>query len=386
MKDFLFKSPTKVKFGAGTSFQLYEIFEEMGVKKPFFVTGKHVGKTDEFAKIIASLEEKGYSVQLFTDTQPDPPIDVCDAAAQVLKDSGCDVCVAVGGGSVIDTAKAMCMLVTNEGSVKEYLFGGSKIVEKPSLPLIAVPTTAGSGSEVSAASVITDEENDIKLSVSHEYLMPKFAVIDPLQQIHMPAFITATTGMDALTHAIESYVSLNANPFSDAYGEMAIRLIGENIRTAVHDPLNLEAREKMAVASTFAGTAFVNGGLGAVHGISQAIGGVAHVAHGTANSMMLPFVIEKNIPGNLEKFGKIAKLLGENVAGLSKWEAAHCAISAVQKLAADLRIPSKLTEVGVTKEMFPAIIKGTMEYRLLAVNPVKITEQDVEEILEKAYE
>lgn len=220
----------------------------MAAKKPFIVTGKHVGKTDEFAKIIASLEEKGYSVQLFTDTQPDPPIDVCDAAAQVLKDSGCDVCVAVGGGSVIDTAKAMCMLVTNEGSVKEYLFGGSKTVENPSLPLIAVPTTAGSGSEVSAASVITDEENDIKLSVSHEYLMPKFAVIDPLQQIHMPAFITATTGMDALTHAIESYVSLNANPFSDAYGEMAIRLIGENIRTAVHDPMNLAAREKMAVA------------------------------------------------------------------------------------------------------------------------------------------
>lgn len=386
MKDFLFKSPTKVKFGAGISFQLYEIFEEMGAKKPFIVTGKHVGKTDEFAKIIASLEEKGYSVQLFTDTQPDPPIDVCDAAGQVLKDSGCDVCVAVGGGSVIDTAKAMCMLVTNEGSVKEYLFGGSKTVEKPSLPLIAVPTTAGSGSEVSAASVITDEENDIKVSVSHEYLMPKFAIIDPLQQLHMPAFITATTGMDALTHAIESYVSLNANPFSDAYGEMAIRLIGENIRTAVHDPLNLEAREKMAVASTLAGTAFVNGGLGAVHGISQAMGGVAHVAHGTANSMMLPFVIEKNIPGNLEKFGKIAALLGENVTGLSKWEAAQCAITAVQKLAADLRIPKKLTEVGVTKEMFPAIIKGTMEYRLLAVNPVKITEQDVEEILEKAYE
>ena len=386
MKDFLFKSPTKVKFGAGISFQLYEIFEKMGAKKPFIVTGKHVGKTDEFAKIIASLEEKGYSVQLFTDTHPDPPIDVCDAAAQVLKDSGCDVCVAVGGGSVIDTAKAMCMLVTNEGSVKEYLFGGSKTVENPSLPLIAVPTTAGSGSEVSAASVITDEENDIKLSVSHEYLMPKFAIIDPLQQLHMPAFITATTGMDALTHAIESYVSLNANPFSDAYGEMAIRLIGENIRTAVHDPMNLEAREKMAVASTLAGTAFVNGGLGAVHGISQAMGGVAHIAHGTANSMMLPYVIEKNIPGNLEKFGKVAELLGENIAGLSKWEAAHCAIIAVQKLAADLRIPSKLTEVGVTKEMFPAIIKGTMEYRLLAVNPVKITEQDVEEILEKAYE
>ena len=126
MKDFLFKSPTKVKFGTGISFQLYEIFEEMGAKKPFIVTGKHVGKTDEFAKIIASLEEKGYSVQLFTDTQPDPPIDVCDAAAQVLKDSGCDVCVAVGGGSVIDTAKAMCMLVTNEGSVKEYLFGGKR--------------------------------------------------------------------------------------------------------------------------------------------------------------------------------------------------------------------------------------------------------------------
>lgn len=385
MKEFLFRSPTKVKFGRGASFQLDQIFEEMGVKKPFIVTGKHICKTKDFTKIVSSLKAKGYSAQVFTDTQPDPPVEVCDTAAQVLKDSGCDVCVAVGGGSVIDTAKAMCMLVTNEGSVKEYLFGGRKTVETPSLPLIAVPTTAGSGSEVSAASVITDEENDIKLSVSHEYLMPRFAVVDPLQQVHMPAFITATTGMDALTHAIESYVSRNANPFSDAYAEMAIRLIGENIRTAVHDPMNLEAREKMAVASTLAGTAFVNGGLGVVHGISQAMGGVAHVAHGTANAMMLPYAIEKNIPGNLEKFGKIAKLLGERTEGLSKRKAAECAVTAVRNLAKDLRIPEKLTEVGVTQEMFPAILKGTMEYRLLAVNPVTINEEDVEEILEKAY-
>ena len=272
MSNFEFYTPTHVYFGRDTQRQVGDLVRAQGCKKVLVhFGGQSARRSGLLDQIEASLAAAGVAHVQLGGVVPNPHLSLVYQGIDLCKKEGVDFILAVGGGSVIDTAKAMCMLITNEGSVKEYLFGGSKTVENPSLPLIAVPTTAGSGSEVSAASVITDEENDIKLSVSHEYLMPKFAIIDPLQQIHMPAFITATTGMDALTHAIESYVSLNANPFSDAYGEMAIRLIGEIIRAAVHDPLNLEAREKMAVASTLAGTAFVNGGMGAVHGISQAM-------------------------------------------------------------------------------------------------------------------
>lgn len=385
MKDFLFKSPTKISFGVGKSQKVSALLKELSYKKVFVVTDKIIEQMDSFKAFYSALESDGLDCQIFSDTVVDPPIAVVDAASDILKKSGADVVIAVGGGSAIDSAKSMCMLVTNEGSVKEYLFGGTKTVTNPSLPLIVVPTTAGSGSEVTASSVITDEENNIKLSVTHEYLLPKYAIIDPIMQMGMPLPITASTGMDALTHAIEAYVSLNSNPVSDAYAEKAIKLIGKNIRTATFNPTNIEARSNMAIASTLAAVAFVNGGLGAVHGIAQAMGGVAHVPHGVANSLLLPHVMKVNFMGNLEKFANIAVMLGGSVDGLSIREQAELSIEIVANLANDLRIPKALRDVKVTKDMFETIVKGTMEYRLLAVNPVKIREQDVYEILNNAF-
>lgn len=385
MKNFLFKSPTKLKFGVGSSLEISSLLKELSFQKVFVVTDKVIAQMEPFQNLYAALEAAGLECQIFSDTVVDPPIQVVDAAADILKASGADVVIAVGGGSAIDSAKSMCMLVNNEGSVREYLFGGTKTVTNPSLPLIAVPTTAGSGSEVTASSVITDEENNIKLSVTHENILPMYAIIDPLMQMGMPLSITASTGMDALTHAIEAYVSLNASLVSDAYAEKAIQLIGSNIRTATFNPTDVEARSNMAIASTLAAVSFVNGGLGAVHGIAQAMGGIAHVPHGVANALLLPHVMEVNVMGNIEKFANIAKLLGENTEGLSLREQADLAIDAVAKLAKDLRIPSTLREVKVTEEMFETIVKGTMEYRLLAVNPVKIREQDVYYILNKAF-
>lgn len=385
MKPFLFRSPTKVKFGAGTALELPSLLREIGATKPMIVSGTHVSKTEAFENVIRRLKQNGYDPILYLKTMVDPPIETVDEAANVLRTSGCDCVVAIGGGSPMDTAKAMCMLVHNEGSIRDYLFGGSKTVTHPSLPLICISTTAGSGSEVTAASVITDTQNDSKLSVTHEFLFPRFAVLDPMMQIDMPPLITATTGMDALTHALESYVSLNAEPISDAYGAKAMKLIAGNIRTAYREPSNLEARGMMAIASTMAAVAYVNGGLGAVHGIAQAMGGVAHVTHGTANSMMLPYVMEKNVIGNPARFAEIAVFLGADINGCTPAEAAQLAIEEVKKMCVDLNIPKTLREVGVTREMFPAIIKGTMEYRLLAINPVKLTAEDIAGILEKAY-
>lgn len=386
MKDFLFKLPTKIVYGVNSSLNLKPILDEYGISKVMVVTDAGIAGTDGFKALVDGLKNQGVEYVIFSDAVADPPIEAVDEAAGILKESGADGVIAVGGGSSIDTSKAMCMLVTNEGSVREYLFGGTKTVTNRPIPLIAVPTTAGSGSEVTAASVITDNQRDIKLSVTHEYLMPLVAVVDPMMHVGMPPMITASTGMDALTHAIEAYVSLNAEPISDMYATAAIKMIGENIRTAMYNPTNIEARGNMAIASVLAAAAFVNAGLGAVHGISQSMGGIAHTPHGIGNSLLLPYVMELNVAGNPGKFAKIAELLGEDITGLSIRDAADLSIEAVKQMSKDLRIPSSLKELAipVTEDMFDTIVDGTMGYRLLAVNPVKVRREDVYEILNKA--
>ena len=385
MKDFYFRMLTRVRYGIGISGKIADFAKEMGGSKVFIIADKILLDTGTLNGVFESFETAGMEYKLFTDIVPEPPVKVVDEVSQVMRQVGCDFCVAIGGGSTIDTAKAVCMLQTHEGSIKDYLFGGTKSVTKPCVPLICIPTTAGTGAEVTAASVIDDTENKVKLSVTHENLIPDLALLDPTLQTSLPAFVTATTGMDALTHAIESYTTLNANLVGDAYALQAMRLISDNLRTAVSDGSNMEARGNMVVASFLAGTSLLNCGVSVVHGIAQSIGGIAHVPHGLANSLILPYAMEINYVGNLEKFKNIAVCLGERVDGLSLREAARKSISAIIDLENDIGIPRKLSEVGVTREMFPQIIEDTMKYRLLAINPVKITRKHVEDILEAAY-
>jgi len=378
--------PAKIKYGVGISGSIAAVCAEYGAKKVFVVTDSMIIKTNILDAIKESFEKANMPYIIFSDIVPDPAIEVVDDLAEVLRKSGADTVVAVGGGSPIDAAKSICMLQTNEGSVRDYLFGGTKTVTNPSMTLICVPTTAGSGSEMTASAVITDNQNQIKLSVTHDFIVPKVALIDPLLHVGMPGMITATTGIDALTHAIEAYVSLNASVVSDAMALHAMRLIGKYLRTAVANGADLDARSNMAIASSIAAAAFFNGGLGVVHGIAQSMGGVCHVPHGVANSLILPYAMERNVVGNLEKFKEIAIALGENVEGLSLREAADLAPAAVLQLCIDCRVPLKLIEVGVRREHFPEIIKGTMAYRLLPINPCKLVEKDIVDILEKCYE
>lgn len=386
MKDFTYRMPARIRFGVGISSSIADVCREYGARKVFLVTDAMIVKTALLDPIKNSLDSAGIPFEVYSDIVPDPAIEVVDATAETLRKSGTNVVVAVGGGSPIDAAKAICMLQTNEGSVRDYLFGGSKTVTHPSMPLIVVPTTAGSGSEMTAAAVISNNQEQTKVSVTNDLLIPKVALIDPLLHVGMPGFITSTTGMDALTHAIEAYVSLNASPVSDAMALHAMRLIGKSLRTAVANGNDVEARSNMAIASSMAAAAFFNGGLGVVHGIAQSMGAVAHVPHGVANSLILPYAMERNVVGNLEKFREIAIALGENVEGMTLREAADQAVKAVFQLARDTRVPLKLNQVGVTRDHFPDILKGTMAYRLLAVNPCKLQEQDVLDILEKAFE
>lgn len=386
LKEFVFSMPGRVVFGMGVSRDLSDLVRNQnGEARVLLVTDQVIGKTEGFAAIIDGLEKKGIQTAVYDQAVPEPSVEAADRAAAAMKESGCGMAVAVGGGSVIDCAKVMCMLCTNEGSVRDYLFGGSRSITKRPLPLICIATTAGSGSEVTASSVISDPEKGIKLSVTHEWLIPLSAVVDPLIHKDMPALITASTGMDALTHAIEAFVSRKAEPLSDAFALSAIRLIAANIRTAVYEPDCMEARSGMALASLMAASAFVNGGLGAVHGISQAMGGVAHVSHGVGNALLLPFVCEANLPGSMERYAQIASLLGEKTEGLPLYQAADCCVRALHRMLRDLRLPKTLREVKVTREMFPKIIQGSLEYRLMPLNPVPLKETDILAILEQAY-
>ena len=385
MKDFSFGMPTRIVFGQGASARMGVLCREFGAAKVMVITDKIIGASEGFQLIKSGLDQDGIDYEVFDDVIPEPPAEHVDKAAEKIKTSGCGMVIAVGGGSAIDTAKAVCALCTNEGSIRDYLFGGSRTLVNRPLPLVAVPTTAGSGSEVTASCVISDEEKEIKLSLTHPWIVPIVAVVDPVMHKDMPTVVTASTGMDALTHAVESYVSLRANPVSDAFALAAIEMIGKNIRRATCVPGDMEARSNMALASVMAAAAFVNGGLGAVHGMSQAMGAVAHVSHGIGNALLLPYVCQRNLPGAVERFANVARLLGQPVEGKSQREAAQMAVDAMFQLLEDLRLPSKLHEVKVTREMFPTIIQGTMDYRLLSDNPVKLTPKDVQEILDHAY-
>lgn len=387
MKDFSFKMPARIVFGEGKALELSGLARFLlppGENRLLLVTGPRVSRDAYFGKIVQALEDEGFVCTVYADTMPEPSVDAVDRAAETVRACGAKLLIAVGGGSPIDCAKAMALLATNEGSIRDYLFGGSRTIDSEPLPLIAVPTTAGSGSEVTAATVIDDTEKGVKLSVTHDGLIPRYAVIDPLMHLGMPPAVTAATGMDALTHAIEAYVSLNASPLSDIYAEKCISLVGKWLRTAVGDGQNREARGGMALAAVLGAAAFLNGGLGAVHGVSQSLGGVAHVSHGATNAVMLPVVMQRNLAGCPHKFARIARLLGERTEGLSERDAAEYAVKAVRTLSADVGIPRSLSDMGVRRDMFEEVVRGTMGYRLLAVNPVRITEADVYQFLESA--
>ncbi len=387
MNEFTFAMPASIRFGVGIHRELGKILhDEFKVKNVFIITGRHVAVSGIIEEIKVGFGEYGITTQVFAEAIPEPAVEDIDRIAGIVRQSGAEAIIAIGGGSPLDAGKAVSMLMTHEGSCRDYLFGGSKQVTKPGLPLIAIPTTAGSGSEMTASSVIEDKQRGVKLSITSDYIVPKLALIDPELQIDMPPFVTATTGMDALTHAIESYVSRRENPVADVFALKAIEMIAQNLHTAVVDGRDVEARSNMALASTIAGISFMNGGLGIVHGISQTMGAVAHVSHGAANALLLPYCMRKNAKACPDKFRDIAKAMGENIEGLTVEEAAECACNAAFRLADSVSIPMKLKEVGVSKSMFDEIIEGTMGYRMLAINPLEIKAQDVLDILEAAYE
>ena len=298
------------------------------------------------------------------------------------KVQGIDFIIALGGGSALDAAKGISAMCTNAGDITDY---EKSPLTKKGLPIIAIPTTAGTGSEISKFTVITDTERKIKMLIGGEAIIPKVAILDPCLTVMMPKDVTAATGMDALTHAIEAYISKVSQPMTDIYAIKAIELISENLPKAVLDGDNIEARQNMLMGQMYAGFAFSNASVALVHAMARPLGAYFDVAHGLANALLLPKVMEFNRPACKDKFVKVAIAMGEKVDGLSENDASSAAVKAINNLFLEMGLPKSLKEVGVLGESIKDLAKDAIESGSVLFNPRKPSLEEIIDIYEQIY-
>jgi alcohol dehydrogenase len=371
-----------VHHGPGALDHLADEIRKFGAARPALVTDPGVVRAGLADRV---RQAAGLELALFAQAEPEPPYPTVHACAEFLQSHGCDAVIGLGGGSSMDTAKMAAALATNGGVVSDYW--GLERVPKPGLPVIAIPTTAGTGSEVSPAAVFKDPTDHTKKGVRSDHLLARAAILDPTLTLGLPPALTAATGMDALIHAVEAYTSPRATLISDAMAEQAIRLIGEHLRTAYRQGDALAARSGMLTGSFLAGLALAEVNVGAVHALAQALGGRYSVSHGVANSLFLPHVMAFNRPSCRPKYARVAAWLGEKVEGLSVEEASLRAIDAVSGLLKDLGLPRSLRAVGVPSEALSEIAEACMrtQGRNLTNNARPVSLQDAEAVLRAAY-
>lgn len=383
-RTYAWEIPTRLIFGPGSSRQAGEQLRKLGGSKALVVTDRGVEAAGILGSIFEALIAAKVSYALYTGVEPNPSIKCVVEAAALYKAEGCDCLLGVGGGSSMDTAKAAGAAIANPG-IDLRDMEGTGHVPNPIAPLVAVPTTCGTGSEVTVAAVITDTERHYKIPILSPYLIPKVALIDGNLVTKLPGPVVAATGMDALCHAIESYTNLNTNPVSDALDIKAIGLIAEWIRPATANA-NLEAMSHMLLAATMAGMGFSNTRLTIVHSMSQPVGGHYGVPHGVANAILLPLVMEYNLIGNPHRFADVARAMGVDTTGLTPIEAARLSVQAVRELSRDLGIPESFKPFGVKEESIPALVEDSMRSGNIPVNPVRVTREMLAEILRKSMQ
>ncbi len=378
-----FLSPNKIIFGNGTASLVGQETAQFKAKKALIVTDKGVIKANLLANVQDSLKARKIAFDIFDKVEAEPPSRNIDDGARIAIDNRADIIIGVGGGSSLDVAKGVAIMAKNKGKVLDY--AGMENVPGSGLPKILLPTTAGTGSEVTRVVVFKDEAENLKKSIYSHYTLADVAIVDPMLTLSMPPKVTADTGVDALVHAIETYVSMNAAPFSDILAIEAIRLIAENLPTAYAKAENVPARYHMSLAATLAGLAMNTGGVGAVHGLSNILGIKYHMSHGRSNAVMLPYVVDYNKIGNPRKYASIAQAVGENTEGLSPYQAAEKLVAYIFRLLEILNIPAKLSDYGVTKADIPSLVEGGMKLsRLFVTNPRNLTEDDVKNIYTSA--
>ena len=375
-----FYSPTRVIFGPGALASLTDETKKLG-SKVLIVTDAGIHKLGMVEPLVQTLEQAELQVQVFTDVESNPTVENVSNGREAQRAFGADVLIAVGGGSPIDAAKAVAVLATNPGTIGDY--EGFERLKTSPLPIIAVPTTVGTGSEVTKGAVISDHARHHKIIAVSNWMYPRVAFLDPKMVESLPAGICAATGLDALTHALEAYVCTGQNPFSNAFNLYAVELIGDHLRPAVAG--NVEALHQMQIAACLAGAGFHNAGLGIAHALANTIGGHFNVHHGAVNGILLPHVMKFNLIASPSRFARIAEALGEHTDGLTPMRSAVLAVQAVSALIEDVGMPSKLRDLQVTEDSLDQIARESLDQLDRPANPRKNNERNLRAVLRDAY-
>lgn len=381
MKDFQFSIPQKVIVGAGSLSKLPGLIQELGKSHAYIITGPHLAKMQVMEDTANSLKGEGISVHIFSDTEANPSTETVEKAAEGFVKSGADIIVAFGGGSPMDVAKAVGVVVTYGGKITDYE-GAGKVPGKIT-PLIAIPTTAGTGSEVTAFSVITDHSRDYKLTVSSVNIIPDYAILDGSLITTAPASVAAASGIDAFIHAEESYVSKKASPFTEVMSEKAMELIGRSLRAFVADRTNIDAAQDMLLGSLFAGIAFSWANLGNVHAMSHPVSAHYNLAHGVANAIILPVVVEYNGLADTGKYRKIYNYIAREPFSGSSFKPEYL-VEELRALNKELGIPGSLKEAGVDESKIEIMAADAMKSGNIAVNPRATKLSDMIDLYKKA--
>ncbi|MGQ9599195.1 MAG: iron-containing alcohol dehydrogenase [Anaerolineae bacterium] len=372
----------EIIFGPGALAQVGDSAARLGASKVFLVTDKGVMDAGWVEKALPFLEEKGLAYTIWSNVTPNPKDYEVDQGAEVYLAAKCDAILAIGGGSPIDAAKAVATLVTNGGRIHDY--EGVNKISRPLPPMVMVPSTAGTGADVSQFAIITDSTRKVKMVLISKSLVPDISIIDPLLLTTKDVRLTADTGMDVLAHAIEAYVSIAATPLTDVLALSAIRLVADHLRASVASRSNLEAKKGMAMASLHAGLAFSNAILGAVHAMAHQLGATHDLPHGQVNAILLPHVMEYNLLASVRRFRDIAQAMGEDITHLSLCQAADKAVQAVRRLSQDIGIPAGLRAVGVEERDIPLLSENAALDVCLITNPRDISVSDIQQIFRNA--
>ncbi|HET7770922.1 MAG TPA: iron-containing alcohol dehydrogenase [Chloroflexota bacterium] len=381
---FPFRVPQTQLFGAGAIEQIGAEADRLGLKKTLVVTDPGVAKAGVADRVRQLLEGAGVATQVYDQAESEPSVASVERAAAAAAGGDFDGIVGVGGGSALDTAKGVSLRTANDGPLQRFF--GVELVPATGLPMILVPTTAGTGSEATPNAIFDDTERKLKAGIVSHRLFAQVAIVDPDLTIAAPPGVTAAAGMDALTHAIESYVALKATPHTDLYALEAIRLIAAHLRAAVARGTDRAARAGQARGSLYAGISITNAGTGLCHAMAYPLGSAFHVPHGLANALLLPAVLEYNLVADLPKMARVAAAMGEPIEGLSERAAAELAVEAVRQLSRDVGLPGGLREVGVPESALEGFVEGTLSaQRLITNNPRVPSAAAVLEVYRAAY-
>ncbi len=378
MKSRAFRVPSTIHFGIGAVSEAGGEAKQLGAKRALLITDRVLASTGTIDPVIESLKASGVETVIFDGVNSEPTTAHVREGATLFLEGECDILIACGGGSPIDVAKAVRVLATNQGAIEDFM--GFNKIGKPGAPLIAIPTTAGTGSEATMVTIITDSSRDVKMLIGSPYLLPGVALVDPSMTVKMPRGLTAATGLDALTHAIEAYVSVKAQPLTDILALSAIKKIGRFLPQAWADPENLEARSETMLGALQAGIAFSNSSVALVHGMSRPIGAYFHVPHGVSNAALLGVVMEFSLMGAPDRYADVAEAMGINTTGMTMMEAAQAGSDTVKSLIRKLQIPT-LSKLGVIKEKLDPVVSkmadDAIESGSPGNNPRKATKDEI---------